>query len=209
MIGALACGSAVACLAQSKPIYQNDFEQAALGKAPPDMLVLDGAFAVKQEGTNRFLELPGAPLDSFVVLFGPAEKEGVAVSARVYGTAKGRRSPTFAVGLNGAAGYRLQVSPGRRSLELFKSDFLIASTPYAWQSGSWTRLCLRSRKVKDGEWRLEGKAWPQDAPEPKEWMLAHTEKEEPRPGRATLWGSPFSSTAIRYDDLLVTRLEGP
>jgi hypothetical protein len=203
LIGGLACTS----LAQPKPLYQNDFEQAALGKAPPDMLVLDGAFAVKQEAANKCLELPGAPLDSFSLLFGPAGKEGLAVSARVYGTAKGRRSPTFGVGLNGAAGYRLQVSPGRRSLELFKGDLLLASTPYNWQSGSWTHLCLRLRKVKDGEWKLEGKAWTQDAPEPTAWTLAHTEKEEPRAGRAMLCGSPFSGTPIRYDDLLVTRLE--
>jgi len=203
----LAAVAACACLAQPKPLYQNDFEQAALGKAPPDMLVLDGAFAVKQEGTNKFLELPGAPLNSFLLLFGPAEKEGLAVSARVYGAAKGRRSPTFAVGLNGSAGYRLQVSPGRGSLELFKGDLLVASTPYNWQSGLWTHLCLRSRKVKDGEWKLEGKAWSHDAPEPTAWMIAHTEKEEPRPGRALLCGSPFSGTPIRYDDLLVTRVE--
>jgi len=162
---------------------------------------------VRQEAGNKHLELPGAPLDSFSVLFGPAEKEGLAVSARVYGTAKGRRAPAFGAGLNGAAGYRLQVSPGRRTVDLFKGDVVIASAAYNWQTGSWTRLCLRLRKVNDGEWKLEGKAWRQDAPEPTEWLIAYTEKDEPRAGRAVLYGSPFSGTPIRYDDVMVTRIE--
>jgi hypothetical protein len=203
----LIAGMALGTLAQPKPLYQNDFEQADLGKAPPDMLVLDGAFAVKQEAANKYLELPGAPLDSFAVLFGPAQKEGLAVSARVYGTARGRRFPTFGVGLNGAAGYRLQVSPGRRSLDLYKGDLVVASTAYNWQSGSWTHLCLRVRKLKDGQWQVEGRVWSQDAPEPTEWMIAYSEKQEPRAGRAVLCGSPFSGTPIRYDDVLVAGME--
>src|SRR5436190_21208204 len=107
---------------QDKALYENDFEKAALDKVPDDFLVLDGQFAVKEEGGNKFLELPGAPLDSFGVLFGPTEKEGTAVSARIFGTHKGRRYPTFAIGLNGqgSTAFRLQVSPARKALELYR-----------------------------------------------------------------------------------------
>jgi len=158
----LLAGLALGAFAQqAKPLYQNDFEQAALDKVPEDFLVLDGRFAVKEEGGNKFLELPGAPLDAYGVLFGPTEKEGTAVSARVFGTGKGRRYPTFAVGLNGqgTAAYRLQVSPAKKALELFKGDEVKASVPYEWQSGTWVRLRLQVRKVKDGQWRVEGKVW--------------------------------------------------
>ena len=86
---------------EQKSLYENNFDKAELNKVPDDFLVLDGQFAVKEEGGERFLELPGAPLDTFGVLFGPTEKEGDAVSARIFGTGKGRRYPTFAVGLNG------------------------------------------------------------------------------------------------------------
>ena len=115
----LACGA----VGQStKAIYENDFEKAELNKVPDDFLVLDGQFAVKEEGGNKFLELPGAPLDTFGALFGPTEKEGNAVSARMSGTGKGRRYPTFAVGLNGqgTSAYKLQVTPAKKALELFK-----------------------------------------------------------------------------------------
>src|SRR6266536_3558957 len=67
-------------LAEEKPLYQNNFEKAEIGKVPDEFLVLDGQFAVKEENGNKFLELPGAPLDTFGVLFGPSEKEGRAVS---------------------------------------------------------------------------------------------------------------------------------
>src|SRR5438128_8851958 len=100
---------------QAKPLYQNDFEQAALDKVPADFLVLDGGFAVKEEGGNKFLELPGAPLDTYAVQFGPTETSGITVSGRINGAAKGRRYPTFGVGSNGVAGYKLQISPAKKS----------------------------------------------------------------------------------------------
>ena len=43
-----------------------------------DLLVLDGAFAVKAEGGNKFLELPGAPLDTYGLLFGPTVSANIA-----------------------------------------------------------------------------------------------------------------------------------
>ena len=188
---------------QSKPLYENDFERAELDKVPDDFLVLDGQFTVKQEGDNKFLELPGAPLDTFGVLFGPTEKEGTAVSARIFGTGKGRRYPTFAVGLNGqgTSAYRLQVSPAKKALELFKGDEVKATVPYEWQSGAWARLRLQVRKVKDGQWKVEGKAWADK--EPSAWLVSLEEREQPVAGKASIWGSPYATTPIRFDDLKV------
>ncbi len=189
----------------SKPLYRNDFEHAALDTVPEDLLVLDGAFAVKEDQGNKFLELPGAPLDSFGVLFGPTLKDGVQASARVFGTAKGRRYPTFDLGLNGVAGYRVRVSPGRRLLELFRGDTVKASCPYTWLPGHWTELRLQVAKTSSG-WKVSAKAWPQDQAEPAGWMISFDDPEEVPAGRAILFGSPFSGTPIRFDDLLLTRV---
>ena len=191
--------------ADPKPVYENNFEKAAVGNVPEEMLVLEGAFAVREEGGNKFLELPGAPLDTFGVLFGPTETNGLAVSARIHGTSKGRRSPTFGVGLNGVGGQRLLVSPGKKLLELYKGDDVVASAPYAWVTDSWTMFRLQSLKTKEGEFKIEGKAWKQGDPEPKDWLIAHTEKAETPAGRPSLWGNPYAGTAIRYDDLRVTK----
>jgi hypothetical protein len=140
----------------AKPVYENNFEKVATGSAPDDFLVLDGAFAVKQENAEKFLELPGEPLDTFGALFGPTEKEGFAVFARIFGTAKGRRFPNFGVGLNGAGGYKLQISPAKKLVELYRGDTVKISAPFAWESGKWFRLRLALAKTARRK-NLEGR----------------------------------------------------
>ena len=191
--------------ADTAPAYSNNFDKAELEKVPEDMLVLDGGFAVKEEGGNRFLELPGAPLETFGVLFGPTEPTGLAVTARIQGTGKGRRFPTFSVGLNGVGGFKLQVAPAKKLIELVKGEETVGSAPFTWESGSWTMLRLQSRKVKDGEFKVEGKAWKQGDAEPKEWQVSRTETAETPAGRPSVWGMPFAGTPIRFDDLQVSR----
>jgi hypothetical protein len=99
----LATALLVAPLCAATPIYKNDFESAEVGKVPPEMLVVAGAFEVKQDKDGKFLELPGEPLDTFGFLFGPSEKEDVSAGARFFGTKKGRKYPSFGVSLNGAS----------------------------------------------------------------------------------------------------------
>jgi hypothetical protein len=189
----------------AKPLYQADFDKAEVGKIPTDLLVLDGAFAVQQEGANRFLELPGAPLESYGFLFGPTEKDGIAASARIYATSKGRRYPTFALGLDGVGGYRLQVSPGKKLLELCRGEDVKASVPYQWESGKWTELRLRVLKSGTG-WRVEGKAWQEGAPPPTSWTISTDDAEDLPAGRGAIFASPYSGTPIRFDDLLMERV---
>ncbi|MBI1841489.1 MAG: hypothetical protein HYR88_11650 [Verrucomicrobia bacterium] len=191
----------------AEKLFAQDFEKADIGKVPDGFLVLDGAFAVADDQGNRVLELPGAPLDTFGVLFGPTRKDGLSVSARILGTAKGRRFPVLGVGLNGAVPYRLQVTPSKKSLELYKGDDLLASTPYVWDSGSWTHFRLQLIAKKEGGWQLSGKAWKQGAVEPAEWLLMKRLEEEPVPGQASVWGKPYAETAIHFDDLVVTSVE--
>ncbi|MEQ2009141.1 MAG: hypothetical protein ABMA26_20355 [Limisphaerales bacterium] len=187
-----------------KAIYSQNFEKTDLDKVPDGMLVLDGGFAVKQAAGGRVLELPGDPLDTFGVLFGPAEKEGVCVQARILGTGKGRRFPVLAVGLSGVGGYKLQVTPSKKALEIYKGEDVKATVAFDWKSGEWAQLKFQVRKVKDGEWKAEGKVWPQGTPEPAAWQITFAETTEPTPGRPSIWGLPFSGTAIQFDDLTVT-----
>ncbi|MGI8965194.1 MAG: hypothetical protein ACR2H1_03790, partial [Limisphaerales bacterium] len=155
----------------AKSLYENNFEKAEVGKVPEDFLVLDGGFTVKEENGNKFLELPGAPLETFGILFGPTETANISVSAKIFGTAKGRRFPTFAVGLNGVGGYKLQVSPAKKELELYRGDEVVAHIPCDWQTGKWTVLQLQNLRLKSGENKIEGKIWTEKTPEPKELIL--------------------------------------
>jgi hypothetical protein len=195
--------------AGAKPDYACDFEKIEPGLPPDDFMVLGGTFTVVQDGSNRVLELAGAPLDAFGILFGPAVQSKHSVSARARGTAKGKLQPAFGVGLNGVGGYRLQLSPMRRALEIIKGDAPVAAIPYRWESGTWTWFRFQVRSAGDKAWKVEGKAWPQGKDEPKAWMVAFDEKEEPPPGRPSVWGIPFSDLPIQFDDLRVAPATSP
>ena len=199
--------TASAADATGKVLYQNDFSKGEVGKLPEEMLLLDGGFAVQEVKGDKVLQLPGAPLETYGVLFGSTESVNVMATTRVHSTKKGRREPAFALGLNGNAGYKLQISASKKLVELYKGDDVVAREPFAWESDSWTLLKLQVRKVKDGEFVVEGKAWKQGAPEPTKWSVSHTEESEPSAGRASIWGNPFAGTPIDFDDLLVSALK--
>jgi hypothetical protein len=202
LTGMLIAASVLSARAETK--YENNFEKAQIGSVPDDFLVLDGNFAVKEDSGNKFLELPGAPLDTYGVLFGPNEKENVAVSARFFASAKGRRYPVFDVGLNGVGGYKLRVSPAKKQLELYRGDALKKSVPLHWQPGKWTSLKLEVLKSGDKEWKIEGKEWQEGASEPSSPAITLTDSEAPANGRASVSGMPYSGTPIRFDDFVVS-----
>ncbi len=191
-----------------KALYAEDFEAVEPGAVSEAFMVLNGKFVVKQEEKNRVLELPGGPLDGMGLLFGAAAKDGVCVSARIRGEAKGKLMPAFGVGLNGAGGWRLQLAPMRKALELLKADAVKASVPCAWKPGTWTRFRLQSRKTGEKAWRVEGKAWAEGAEEPAAWPIAAAWTEEPPAGRPSVWGMPFSDLPLQFDDLRVTAAAG-
>lgn len=187
-----------------KTLFSNNFEKAEVGPAPQDFLVLDGDFSVKESEGNKYLELPGAPLDTFGVMFGPTTNAGVCVSARIFGTSKGRRFPQFGVGLDGQNGFKLKILPAKDTLEIYRGDDSVASVPFHWKSGEWTMFKLQVNQADASTWKIEGKAWPQSGTEPAGWMVSFEDKTAPRPGRPSIWGSPVSGTPIRFDDLTLT-----
>jgi len=190
----------------AEPLYQTNFEKTELGEVPNDFLVLDGDFAVKQEGGNKYLELPGAPLDSFGFMFGPSARHGNEISARMFGTKKGRRYPVFGVALNGVNGYRLQVAPAKRAIELLKGSTVVAKVPFRWGGGEWLRLSLQVHQTGDAEWTISGRVWADGKKAPAKPTITHKEAKAPRNGKPSIWGSPYSGTPIRYDDIVVKKI---
>ena len=202
----LALGLATISTQAAEPLYQNDFEKTEIGEVPDDFLALDGGFEVKAEGGKKFLELPGAPLDSFGFMFGPSARHGNEISARMFGTKKGRRYPVFGLALNGVNGFRLQVAPAKRSIELLKGKDIVAKTAFRWGGGSWLRLSLDVQQTGDAEWTISGRVWEDGKKAPAKPTLTHKETKEPRNGKPSIWGSPYSGTPIRYDDIVVKKL---
>ena len=201
----LAFGLAAFTAQAAEPLYKNNFEKTQIGEVPDDFLVLDGDFAVKQEGGNKYLELPGAPLDAFGFMFGPSARHGNEISARMFGTKKGRRYPVFGVALNGVNGYRLQVAPAKRAIELLKGSAVVAKVPFRWGGGEWLRLALRVEQTGAAEWTVSGRVWADGKKAPAKPTITHKEAKEPRNGKPSIWGSPYSGTPIRYDDIVVKK----
>jgi hypothetical protein len=202
---ALLIGLAALTTYAAEPLYQTNFEKTKTGEVPEDFLVLDGDFAVKQEGGNKYLELPGAPLDAFGFMFGPSARHGNEISARMFGTKKGRRYPVFGIALNGVNGYRLQVAPAKRAIELLKGSAVVAKVPFRWGGGEWLRLALRVEQTGAAEWTVSGRVWADDKKAPTKPTITHKEAKEPRNGKPSIWGSPYSGTPIRYDDIVVKK----
>ncbi len=194
------------CLGAAGAAYVNDFSAAEVGKPPADFAGAGGgAFTVVERDGNKVLELPGEPLDIFGMLFGPQQPPEATVSARIQSESIGRRFPEFGIGLGDIGGYKLMLLPGQKKLELRKGDDAVASAdlPQPWESGSWTALRLQVRRVADGRWKVEAKAWPAKEPEPQAWPVSLDASEAPPAGRASLWAIPFSGKPIRFDDLRV------
>ena len=202
----LALGLSALTAYATEPLYHTNFEKTVLGEVPDDFLVLDGAFAVKKQDNNKFLELPGAPLDAFGFMFGPSARHGNEISARMFGTKKGRRYPVFGVALNGVNGYRLQAAPAKRAIELLKGSIVVAKVPFRWGGGEWLRLALRVEQTGDTEWTVSGRVWVDGKAAPAKPTITHKEIKEPRNGKPSVWGSPYSGTPIRYDDIVVNKI---
>ena len=172
-------------------LLKSDFELVNVDSVPEELMVLAGEFSVKEIDGNRALELPGDPLEDFGALFGPTESESIAVRARVHSESSKRLAPRFGIGLGGVSGYKLLVAPSQNRLQLLKDQEAVASAPFEWKSGTWTALHLQIRKVSESKWIIEGRAWVDGTPEPKDWPISHEVSEARACGQGLDLGSPL------------------
>ncbi len=199
---------ALVCLAASpastRPAeYVLDLHDTPVGKVPDDLMVLNGEFSVREADGQKFLEVPADPLDTFGLLFGPAEFTAGDVSGRIWAQSSGKRFPEFGIGSNDTGGYKLWMLPGQRRMEIHKGDDVLAIAPYAWRSGTWTRLRLHTVAVSDKRMRIEGKVWADGASEPAEWSITIEDSIPPSAGRVSAWGVPYAGSPIRFNELRV------
>ncbi|MFP6901627.1 MAG: hypothetical protein VCA36_11835 [Opitutales bacterium] len=188
-------------------VYENDFSSYAVAEEPEDLFILDGVFSVREVEGNKVLALPGTPIGDFGILFGPPLKgQPAELRCRVYSTRKGRRMPAFIAGLGGLNGFRMRIDCAADRLRLIRAEEVLSEAPFAWKSGSWMRLRFRVEPLQGEGVKISGKAWDASDKEPLEWKLVHRSKVPFPGGKCVLWGIPYASSEIFFDDLKVFSL---
>jgi hypothetical protein len=184
--------------------YRNDFKQYDIGDDEPEgLLILEGNFSVAETNDNKYLGLPGEPLDNFGFLFGPRIPGNLAIQCRFLSEKKGRRMPTVSLGMGGVTGFRLKVNPSSRKLQLLREDAVISEASFQWKSGEWLALRLQREQLEDGKkWRISAKAW-HGKDEPGDWNILHDSEAKESAGKCSAWAAPYSSSPICFDDLKI------
>lgn len=188
--------------ANDEVLYSQDFEKIEIGGSPSDFLVLEGDFAVEEHDGGKVLLLPGTPLSDYGALFGPSQADGLQIYARIKSERQKRLFPRIGVGLGGVNGFKLFIIPSKRALEIANGKETAATVPFKWQSGEWAHFRFQIRQAGD-EWIVEGKAWHGEK-EPGDWMITYKTQKQPVASKASIWGTPYSSQDILFDDIVIT-----
>jgi len=172
------------------------------GEPPKEVFVVDGTIKVAaKDGNKAIMVSPDNLVDASAQFAVSAAGESV-IKAKVFASKQGRSNPRFGLAVHGMSGYRLIVNAPKKTLELIKSDEVLATIPFAWSSDTWLWMKLEARKTGD-DWTITGKTWAADATEPAEAQIKHTDKGLKGQGKASIWATPYSQTPIYFDDIEV------
>jgi len=192
--------------------FSEDFSGFDINSEPESIFILDGEYTVQNEdGNNKCLSLPGSPMGDFGLLFGPREREKpLELSFSFYASKKGRRMPSIAASIGGVRGYKLRLNPAARNLVLSMDETVFKEMPFSWEGEQWWNvrfraLCGNSIQTT----RLRCKLWPTNQKEPNEWLVNEEFFTEYIGGKCALWGFPYASTPILFDDLVIRSKSNP
>jgi hypothetical protein len=183
--------------------YSNDFQSAAIGNLPDDIMEIDGIFkVVKGEEGVKYLEMQAEPLAENAVILGPSVKGAASVTAKIRSFRKRRSYPRFAIGLHGISGFRLRMVPSKGVIELVKNEQPVKSVAFKWKADKWSNLQLVI--IPDGKgWSVEGRAWNEGDDMPAQPTISLKHEESPGQGKASLWGTAYSGREVQFDDIRI------
>ena len=185
--------------------YHENFSGCGIGEEPESLFILDGHYSVQEESKGqKYLQLPGTPMGDFGLLFGPRIKDrGLALRFSFFATKKGRRMPSIAAGIGGVRALRLRLNTAVRSLVISHDETILKQVPFVWKDGIWWDVFFQATPTNKNLTRVKCKLWPKQEEEPKAWLLEEEFKQEYEGGKCALWGVPYASTPILFDDLFI------
>lgn len=190
--------------------FSENFSSAEVGTEPESVFILDGAYTV-QKGPNddNSLFLPGTPMGDFGLLFGPRLRENaLELNFSFFASKKGRRMPSVAAAIGGVRGYRLRLNPAAKNIVLSMDEYVFKELPFQWSGDQWWNIRFQALPCGDANQStcLQFKLWPKQDKEPNQWFLSEEFNVEYKGGKCALWGFPYSSTPILFDDLTIRSL---
>jgi hypothetical protein len=186
--------------------FSEDFSKIKTGSEPESLFILDGAYTV-QEGQNdeKSLTLPGSPMGDFGLLFGPRIREkGLELRFSFFSRKKGRRMPSIAAGIGGVRGLRLRLNPAARNLALSFDEQTLKEIPFSWIGDQWWSVRFQMTPEDSNQSTfVQYKLWPKQEAEPNTWLVSEKFSIQYKGGKCALWGFPYASTPILFDDLTI------
>ncbi|OUU40842.1 MAG: hypothetical protein CBC16_05665 [Verrucomicrobia bacterium TMED56] len=186
--------------------FSEDFSRIEVGSEPESLFILDGAYTVQtDQDQGEILALPGSPVGDFGLLFGPRIKDkALELRFSFFSTNKGRRKPSIAAGIGGIRGLRLRLNPAAKNLVLSSEEKILKTLPFLWTAGQW--WSVRFQMVPEDSFQstvVKYKLWPKLEEEPSSWLVSEKFSLEYKGGKCALWGFPYASTPILFDDLSI------
>jgi hypothetical protein len=82
----------------------------------------------------------------------------------------------------------------------------MASTPFKWKDKQWIFLRLRNAPIGKEKCLICGSVWYEGDNQPLDWQVK-LESDILQAGKASLWGIPYSSKPIQFDDIVLKKIE--
>ena len=186
--------------------FSEDFSKVETGSEPENLFILDGAYMVQvDQNDQKSLTLPGSPMGDFGLLFGPRIREkGLELQFSFFSRKKGRRMPSIAARIGGVRGFRFRLNPAARNLVLTFDDQTLKEIPFSWIGDQWWSVRFQiTPEDSDQSTFVQYKLWPKQEAEPDTWLVSEKFSIQYKGGKCALWGFPYASTPILFDDLTV------
>ena len=112
--------------------------------------------------------------------------------------------PSIAAGIGGVRGLRLRLNPAVKNLVLSFDEQTLKKTPFSWVGDKWwsARFQMTPEDSNQSTF-VQYKLWPKQEAEPENWLISEKFDIQYRGGKCALWGFPYASTPILFDDLTI------
>jgi hypothetical protein len=112
--------------------------------------------------------------------------------------------PSIAAGIGGVRGLRLRLNPAARNLALSFDEQTLKEIPFSWIGDQWWSVRFQMTPEDSNQSTfVQYKLWPKQEAEPNTWLVSEKFSIQYKGGKCALWGFPYASTPILFDDLTI------